>query len=209
MLQTSELSEFVAGQTRSKLLTVNGNYDAAQFISPLSYVCAKLSDLISVTEQIYVATYFCSRHTDEWRESRANAVGLLAGLTSQLLVQLKKKKHINFQLNLSTLSEDIYGAVQAGNLNAVFDIFQTVVKQLPKGTVVFCIIDSISAYENSSRRQDTISLMQKMIKLIKRLKDVSLRCMVTFPGRGGFVNEWGLKSTEPRTATLEVAEGLL
>lgn len=42
-----------------------------------SFVCTKKADLSNVTNQVYPLVYFCSRHTNEWRESRANAVGLL------------------------------------------------------------------------------------------------------------------------------------
>jgi len=208
VLQSSELAEFIAGEGDSKLLTVNGNHDGAHFISPLSHVCAKIFDFISVTHQIMCLTYFCSRHTDQWKEPRANAVGLISSLTAQLLKQVKKKKFVDFQLDLSSLSNEDVCAVQAEDLDATYHVFQTVIKQLPKGTVVFCLVDGLSAYENSDRRPDTVRLMQKMIKLVKRLKHVTFKCMLTFPGRGAFTELWGLDSAGRRAATLEVLEDL-
>lgn len=209
ILRTPELENFIAGKKESQFLIINGNHDAAQFVSPLSFVCAKIADLSNVTDQVYPLVYFCSRHTDEWRESRANAVGLLADLTAQLLTRVRKRKHMEFQLDLSSLSDDICAAVESGSLDAIFDVFRTTVKQVPKGRVVFCIVDGISAYENSKRRQDTILLMQKLIRLVKQSRNVAFKCLITFPGRGSFTQEWGCESAGRKVVTLEVDEDLV
>ena len=205
VLQSSEFGDFVASADESKLLLVNGNNDAAQFISPLSHVCAKVTDLLSVSDEIFCLNYFCSRHTDQWREPRADATGLIASLTVQLLTQVKRRKKAqSLDLDLSFLSFEDHCAVQAGDIEATFDVFQAVAKQLPKDTVVFCFIDGLSAYENSDRREDTNRLMRMMLKLIKRSRSVVFRCMVTFPGRGGFTDAWNMKSIGRKAETLEV-----
>ncbi|CAN9187347.1 unnamed protein product, partial [Alternaria alternata] len=181
VLHSSEFGNFVAAANQSKFLLVNGNNDAAQFISPLSHVCAKTIDLLSVSDDIICLTYFCSRHTDQWREPRADATGLVASLTAQLLTQIKKRRKIDgFSLDLSFLSFDDHCAVQEEDMDATFNVFQAIVKQLAKDTVIFCFIDGLSAYENFDRRQDTSRLMQSILKLVKRSKGVVFRCMVTF-----------------------------
>jgi hypothetical protein len=205
VLQSSKFGDFVAAADESKLLLVNGNHDAAQFISPLSHVCAKVTDLLSVSDEVFCLTYFCSRHTDQWREPRADATELIASLTVQLLTQVKRRKKAQgFSLDLSFLSFEDHCAVQAGDIKATFNVFQAVVKQLPKGTVIFCFIDGLSAYENSDRRGDTNRLMQMILKLIKRSRSVVFRCMVTFPGRGSFTDVWGMESVGEKAETLQV-----
>ena len=39
--------------------------------------------------------------------------------------------------------------------------------QLPENTIIFCLIDSLSASENSDRRQDTTYLMKRLVRLVK------------------------------------------
>ncbi|KAI4647780.1 hypothetical protein J4E93_004190 [Alternaria ventricosa] len=205
VLQSSEFGDFVESADESKLLLVNGNNDAAQFISPLSHVCAKVTDLLSVSDEIFCLNYFCSRHTDQWREPRADATGLIASLTVQLLTQVKRRKKAqSLDLDLSFLSFEDHCAVQAGDIEATFDVFQAVAKQLPKDTVVFCFIDGLSAYENSDRRENTNRLMKMILKLMKRCRSVVFRCMVTFPGRGSFTDAWNVKSIGGKAETLEV-----
>ncbi|CAN9191195.1 unnamed protein product [Alternaria alternata] len=208
VLHSSEFGNFVAAANQSKFLLVNGNNDAAQFISPLSHVCAKTIDLLSVSDDIICLTYFCSRHTDQWREPRADATGLVASLTAQLLTQIKKRRKIDgFSLDLSFLSFDDHCAVQEEDMDATFNVFQAIVKQLAKDTVIFCFIDGLSAYENFDRRQDTSRLMQSILKLVKRSKGVVFRCMVTFPGRGSFTDTWDMRSVGRKAETLEVLVG--
>jgi sulfur relay (sulfurtransferase) complex TusBCD TusD component (DsrE family) len=107
-------------------------------------------------------------------------------------------------LDLSFLSFEDHCAVQAGDIEATFNVSQAVAKQLPKDTVIFCFIDGLSAYENSDRREDTNRLMQMILKLIKRSRSAVFRCMVTFPGRGSFTDAWGMESVGRKAETLEV-----
>lgn len=208
VLSSPQLAKFLAGEAESSLLVVNGNYEPTEFISPLSHVCAKIADLMNVSNEVFTLTYFCGRHTDDWREPRANAVGLISSLTAQLLYQVKKKKSHKYQLNLSAITGDEVALIEEEDFPATYRVFRTVVRQLPKGTVVFCLIDGLSAYESSGRRDDTIRLMQKLGHIVKRLKGVAFKIMITYPGRVGYMDRWELQLTSKRLSILEVSENL-
>ncbi|KAF2833086.1 hypothetical protein CC86DRAFT_450891 [Ophiobolus disseminans] len=208
VLKAPAMSNFMSGDTGSKLLLVHGNDDATQFISPMSYVCAKVSDLMSVSDEVIHLTYFCSRHMDDWRDPRANAQGLLAHLTAQLLNQLESRKRRKFSPDLSSLKDEDSSRIEGSSLSTTWHAFETIIKQLPKNTVVFCFIDSLSAYENSSRRPKTGALMKKICRLIKTLKGASLRCMVTYSGRSNYSDTWGVEFDRRKAIKLEVPESV-
>jgi hypothetical protein len=190
VLHSAELGEFLAGKVESKFLLINGNSEATEFISPLSFVCAKISDLVSISNQIILITHFCGHHIDELRDPRANVQGMLVSLVGQLFMQVKSWGHGDFRLDLSSISEDDCSAIQQEDVDALFNIFRTIVMQLPKHTIIFCLIDSLSAYENSNRKEDTIALMQKLARLVKKPTRVALKLLVTCPGQSVCADRW-------------------
>jgi hypothetical protein len=205
VMDAPEVGSFLTKQG-SKLLLVNGNHDLTTLLSPLSYVAAKVADLLTVSDDVICLTYFCSRHTDDWREPRANAQGLLAQLTGQLLSQLKSKKQRDADLDLSMVTLEEQSALEDEDFSATWRAFEVVIKQLPKKTIVIVLIDGMSAYENSNRRDETCALMRKLCRLLRKLKRVDLRCMVMFPGRSCYSDRWGIDFDGKRADSLELPE---
>ncbi|KAG8526825.1 uncharacterized protein KY384_008254 [Bacidia gigantensis] len=190
VLQSPEMGEFLAGKAGSRLLLINGNGEAIEFISPLSFVCAKISDLINLSHQIILATHFCGHHTDELRDPRANVQGMLTSLVGQLLTHVKRWERSDFRLDLSSISDDKCNAIQQEDKDALFDLFRAIIMQLPKNTIIFCLIDGLSAYENSNRKKDTIAFMRKLARLVQKSSRVALRVLVTFPGQSIYADHW-------------------
>lgn len=196
VLHSAEMGDFLAGNAESKLLLINGNTEATEFISPLSFVCAKISDLISISNQIILITHFCGHRTDELRDPRANAQGMLASLVGQMYTQIQNwddndDERADFNLDLSSISSaDCWAIQKEKDLGALFNIFRDMVMQLPENTIVFCLIDSLSAYENSGRKDDTVALMQKVARLVKKSTRVALKVLVTAPGHSVYADRW-------------------
>ena len=190
VLHTPELSDFLGGKGGSEILLVNGNSAATDFISPLSFVCAKIADLISISDQIILITHFCGYHTDELRDLTANVRGMLSSLLGQLFMQVVNWDYKHLSLDLSSVTDEDCESIQEEDLDALFDIFRTTVLQLPENTIIFCLIDSLSVYENAARKQHTIHLMRKFARLIKKSRNVTLKLLVTFPGRSVYADQW-------------------
>lgn len=66
------MSDFLAENADFKILLINENSAATESISPFLLVCAKISDLTSISDQIILITHFCDYHTDKLRDFRAN-----------------------------------------------------------------------------------------------------------------------------------------
>lgn len=207
VLKAPETSSFLDSSPGSRLLLIHGNDDGTQFISPLSYVVAKVADLMSVSDAVLCATYFCSRHPDNWREPRANAQGMLASLTGQILEQLENRKRSRkVKLDFSSFTADDEKDLEEDDLATTWRVFDTVVKQLPKGSVVFVFIDGLSAYENSARKTETCGVMKKLCRVVRKSKTVDIRLLVSYPGRSNYSDTWGIEFDGRRAGRLEVPE---
>ncbi|KAL9625357.1 MAG: hypothetical protein Q9160_000420 [Pyrenula sp. 1 TL-2023] len=190
VFQSSELGNFLAGKTESRLLYINGNADATDFISPLSVVCARISDLVSVSDRVLLLSYFCGCHADELRDPRANPRGMLSSLLGQLIWHIKGRRDLERNLDLSSVTEQHGESARDEDLDALLWLFKTIVLQLPKGTVMFCLVDSLSVYENGGRREDMIKSMKSLARLVGKSKGVTLKVLVTFPGQGHYTDRW-------------------
>lgn len=190
------------------MLLINGNHDATQFLSPLSFVCSKITDLVSVSKQVISLSYVCGRHADERREPRANATGLVADLLGQLLTQVDRKFRSQDRGPTLSLTKSQYRAAQREDMRGMFDIFESTICGLAKGSIVFCLIDGLSTYENRDRRDDTIDLMRRISRLVKRTRHVGFRCIVTYPGRGIWTDAWAIDFDDKKAIALEVPENV-
>lgn len=170
VLHTAEMSDFLAGNADPKILLINGNSSGTEFISPLSFVCAKISDLISISDQIILITHFCVYHTDELRDPMANVREMLGSFIGQLIIQVENWKHRHCSLDQSSVTDEDCKSIQEDDLDALFDNFRATVMQLPENTIIFCLIDGLPAYESSDRKEDTTYLMQRLVRLVKPSK---------------------------------------
>lgn len=208
VFQSPELGTFLAGEKAgSQLLLVNGNTDATDFVSPLSVVCARISDLMGVSGRIILLSYFCGCHTDELREPRANASGILANLLGQLLCQIKNRGGLESKLDLSSDHPHAGDSISEDHLEVLFDMFRKIVEQLPKRLRVFCMLDSLTVYENGERKKDTLKMMRKLLRLLEKSKRTELRVLVTAPGKSIYFDRWtDLSRKDTKIRILNVPE---
>lgn len=131
---------------------------------------------------------------------------MLASLAGQVLEQLENRKRKKVKLDFSSLTEEDEKLLENCDVDTTWRVFELVLKQLPKGTVVFIFIDGLSAYENAARRKETCGVMKRICRVVRKSKGVDLRVLVTYPGRSHFVDSWGIEFGGGRAGTLEVPE---
>lgn len=150
-------------------LLVHANSRRHESISPASIACAMIIHLFTNTittnrAPIITLYWFCGSHTNG---PNGNALGLLQSLVCQILLAgpfdrgFKQTKHFNGQ-----------------DLGKLLDMFTKLVRQLPEGTAVVCIIDGISCYEDSNLRDDTCKAIKRLVKL-SRLEAPIFKVLIT------------------------------
>ncbi|KAL3301869.1 hypothetical protein RB213_005008 [Colletotrichum asianum] len=171
-------------------LLVNGHEDtaSANVIPPLSLVAAELSrlsgDAGADTSAVFVLNFFCDEHSPSpllpaWQNS---AVGMIASLICQLVNLMTKK---GLETDLSFLNGKKMGKIERFDLATLAKLFKKLVKQLPAGGMVLCIVDEISVYETEMLQAETEFLLAELVGLAsKKAHDqVAFKLLVTCRGR--------------------------
>lgn len=121
-------------------LLVDGNGDSAvERTSAMTFVSALLAQSLS-DEGVSCIHYFCGLHNTSSDDPKG-PTGLLRTLLTQL-VNLHP-----FSVGFTNSTE--YHEFQQFNIACLCALFSELVKELPEGFVVVCIIDSVSLYETS------------------------------------------------------------
>lgn len=148
-------------------------------ISPLSYVCVMLANALRKQQQQSIVSpqlasqpgaekeerkpdpyiilqYFCALHTHE-DDILQGPQGVARSLTSQLISSLVEHgwldKHDALPLPHLTADEngEEEGLLSQGNLGAICRLFTNVIRIVPRGVPIYCIVDSFSVYESEKK----------------------------------------------------------
>ncbi|KAG8162852.1 hypothetical protein KVR01_007330 [Diaporthe batatas] len=128
---------FLTKSASSGTLLINGNEDIsnAEGVSPLSLVAARLAQISehNETTQGLTLRYFCAEHSPYGKV-----------LTGQLVSHMVSR---SVAIDLSFLGHGDCDVLGKLNLKLMCTAFFKLVKQLPSGTVILCILDEAALYE--------------------------------------------------------------
>lgn len=160
-------------------LLIHANSRRHDPISPASVACAMLVHTFSTTMldskfPCITLFWFCGSHINGPND---NAAALMRSLICQLLVTNPFDHGFNH-------IKDFDGQ----NLGHLLDMFTDLLRQLPSGTAVVCIIDGISFYEDSQLREDTIKTVRRLVK-ISRVEAPIFKLLLTSPVRTSHVHQ--------------------
>lgn len=197
LMQSPRLQSWLTCTT-SSVLHVNGHMFSSasgeQRQSPLSFVCAKLVDVLvpktgrklaKGTSTVLAVCWFCGQHTDcsqrKGSDYDAHPTGMMNNLISQLLIQLCSLDQIDYDLDLDLKNSTVLQSfIQSGNLNqeggshstcikTLCQIFTELVCLLPEGIILFCIVDGISYYEDEDRVEELHQIMSTLTDLANEI----------------------------------------
>ncbi|KAF2855695.1 hypothetical protein T440DRAFT_161170 [Plenodomus tracheiphilus IPT5] len=165
VMQSAKLQKWLNANCPSVILINGGMSGAHNLRTPISFVSAKLADALHQSRKsglksaIINLQFFCGEHED-WRENIDNGpAAVWNSLIAQLLLQ-----YDHFDLadvkRLSQLDND--------DVKALGIAFGNLLKQLPLGFMVFCIVDSVSLYDDEERGDDTELLVKKLVALTRK-----------------------------------------
>lgn len=173
-------------RTSSATLIINGNSDACQLRSPLTFVCSRLVYTLDYLRKktpgdknhIAALRFFCGEHATG-DDKMNNPVSIMNNLLSQLLLSFKF-------LDV----EDVIklGKFESSDLRALCRRFQHVLRLLPSTAMVFCVIDNLPLFLNDARISDeTESLLHWLLRLVHHKNAHKNACvfklLLTAPGQ--------------------------
>ena len=149
--------------TASSVLHVNGQmffseHEARQ--SPLSYTCAKFVDSVFTKVQHSTTTrtptiilrWFCGQHTDFRIDYDVHPPGMLNNLLYQFIRQL-------LSLGIGSTSAHLPSLSNNPTLSELCELFVGLTQCSPPGSILFCILDGVSYYEDASRRDELTEVL--------------------------------------------------
>ena len=159
-------------ETESAALLVHGNCRRHEPISPTSVASAVLVSLFKNQLHFITLQWFCGTYKTG---PNGNARGMMRSLVCQMLSGASFI--YDFELPSSIDGED---------MGELLKLFKKLVRRLPAGSVVICIIDGISWYEDRRLRDDTFRSLRKIVKLMK-VEELILKLLLTSPTRTSYI----------------------
>lgn len=152
LMQDSKFQQWLSSK-QSKSLLVDGNAETSmERISAMSIVCALLAQSLP-NETASTISYFCGIRAGQ--DDRTSApISLVRNLLAQLI-------HIH-KLNTSFLQGRAYQELERLDLRRLCLLLVEMVKKLPYGAVLFCIVDGISWIEEEERSQEVCFVVQTL-----------------------------------------------
>lgn len=190
MVQSDKFRIWLAEDTSSRSLLVNAHLDleAAEIHSPLSIVDAELVKAFENSASVYVVKYFCSLHTENIDPSRASSPsGMMASLVGQLLSQMTD---MVTEIDLSFLGKTELKRVEEVDLEILCIIFRELTLQLPTKSLLICVLDEVSLYENLSLGKDTCAVLRRLTRLMTRPMETVFKLLVTCRGQSLDIHQY-------------------
>ena len=170
--------------TESSALFINANHRGSTRQQPTSFICAKLVDSIipspgneaqPESQMTLPLAFFCSEHLQKDDPDNGPA-GMMRNILAQLLLAYR-----DFDLRTIQRMQDH----NLDDVNNLCDIFGILIMQIPQYIVIFCIIDAISFFEDSSTVCEEASIvLQTLVAIVKRTKEsgCAFKLLLIIPG---------------------------
>ncbi|KAF2729185.1 hypothetical protein EJ04DRAFT_447810 [Polyplosphaeria fusca] len=181
IVRDRRLQDWITERSSSALF-LNGNHSMSSPQNPTSFVCAKL--LASTEPQssaepgksrnTFAVSFFCAEHLRS-SDPYHGAIGIIQSIVAQVLICYD-------DFNLDTIRQ--LSHVNFDDLDGLCDIFEILLSQLPRRTVLFCVIDGITSHEDSEvRREDVGAVLQRLIELAEQdfSEGCTFKLLITSP----------------------------
>jgi hypothetical protein len=152
MVQSPQVQQlFHASQ--SGIVLVDGCADRSQMskVSPLSYICATTAAVLRSGPPNVTLTFFCGQHLAS-NDDLQGPQGVMRALVTSLITSLFQNRLISNFLPPQLLS--LPGEVEHLLLKDICELFHRLLRLVPRGISVYCLVDGVSYYERDIWRED-------------------------------------------------------
>lgn len=181
------------------IVAIDGRFDRSQIgkISPLSYMCAMLSQTIrqqseectasspaspqfEMSSRKIVLEYYCSLHTAS-DDYLSGPQGLMRCLVTQLILSLVANgwmgpdDAVNLPYLRNAMEEDL---LRERALEAVCRLFTALTRCVPHGVPVYCFVDSWSAFEREDPWREDYDVV---IGTLREVAGANVKVLLTSP----------------------------
>jgi hypothetical protein len=195
LVTSRQLQQWLSTPASSQLL-IHGNYDDLRPVSGLSLLCASLAlNLDSRNDaRLIRLLFFCglnAGHDDNDGDSGSHddpfvpLVGGRAIIASFICQLLGAFEFSAPELTPQWLDDaQVQEAVQYGDVDALCFVFDELVRRLPRGVVLLCILDAAVYYERPAFVDDAYQVLEQLLQLSWDVSvSATVKVLVTSPTR--------------------------
>ena len=181
IMQSRQLQEWLT-EPRSRTLLLNGNGEGSPTFSPCTFLTAKFLEGLRQVQPIICMFYFCSLHMSSREGHREDAGTLVKTLVSQLL-------YCDLPYDTSFLTQEDLEKIEQSDLSTFCMLLQQLMQQIPSGTFLFLVVDGISFYERSERRQGLLEVLKVLLAVLEECQSSVLKLLLSCHGRSSFAKD--------------------
>ncbi len=163
-------------QARSTELLVHGHMKPSRTsVSALSLFSAAIVQNLRQNQQFCTLAFFCGEHSDPLQDPLAGGVGIIKSLISQLLHQ---HRFDDADLAIATRQIDL-GALEEGvdDVEQLCRLFVGLVRRLRSDVTLFCVLDSVNAYDDPEFMQG-LGVERVLFEVLSLTRDAKVRTHV-------------------------------
>lgn len=192
IVTTNQFRGWILTPTSSSQLFIQGDFrsETTYYVSALSLFCATFSQALRTRERYISLVFFCGLHVEDYgNHSSPNELGVQAmirSLISQLLRGYVSKFPAWFPAQGIATDVDLERA-RCGDIHQLCRLFGWLVRNLPEGNTVVCLIDGIFNYETDEYEEDMVAVMDYILRLSRSepersgSRGAALKVLVTSP----------------------------
>lgn len=191
LIMNMQLQEWLSTSASSQLL-IHGNYDDVRQLSGLSLLCASIALNLDQRNdpRLVRLLFFCGLHNDRNvgdHDSDDPFVPLVGGraIVASFICQLLDTYNFGPELPLPCLGESqVQDGIHHGDVDALCLVFDHLVRRLPSGVLLLCIVDGAVFYERPAFVDDAYQVLEQLL-LLSRDESVraTVKVLITSPTR--------------------------
>lgn len=184
LIRTGQVREWLTSPTSSQLL-VHGNYDRRAYISGLSLFCMSLAHTLAERAPRFIPlVFFCGLHTEPLSDAHTGGRALIQSFIRQLL------SRYDFDGGGIPIAPEALDDVQSGSVSALCSLFERLVRMLPNGVALFCLVDGVVYYERDEFLDDLGRVLMTILQLSgQEGVQAPVKVLLTSPTRTAVVRQ--------------------
>lgn len=179
IVRTQQFGKWLASPSSTQLL-VHGNYDRQRYVSGLSLFCQTLAQ--SLTERtahpFLHLIFYCGLHFKD--EYYTGGRALIQSFICQLLCQFD----FDAAFARSPLSSEItQELIELGDIETLCELFEILVRRLPREIVLLCLIDGVVYFEREEFEDDLGAALVTILSLSGEEQNThaAMKVLITSP----------------------------
>ncbi|KAF5529690.1 hypothetical protein FMEXI_14001 [Fusarium mexicanum] len=177
LVNTSQLREWLVSPHSAQLL-IHGDYDIRCRVSGLTLFCTSLADTLAAgAPNCLCLVFYCGLHDSLENDEYAGGRTIIQSFICQLLCQYD----FNNCISMDDMRPDL---LHFGDIHELCCLFERLVFQLPRSTLLACLIDGVVYYEREELMEDMAEVLVTLLRISNEQRTgANVKVLLTSPAK--------------------------